>query len=295
MQSIETTHPKISSRLIIALVVIAAAIFILILTSGLNVNTSAFAGSSMAALLPAAFFAGVLSFLSPCTLPILPAYFAFSMQSRQGSVTLISLVFVCGLATTLTLLGASATALGQLLSKNLQTVTLLGGAAIIVFGVMSLFGKGFSGFQLGARPEASYLGSYVYGATFALGWSACIGPILGAIFTLLATQDVTIVQGALLMFAYSLGLGLPLILIATFFSRMGNGTKFCGWIRGKGFTVFGFDFHTTNIISGALLIGMGVLLASGQLSEITSAAAGSSISLWVIETEERLRLLFGLK
>ncbi|MBI4631352.1 MAG: cytochrome c biogenesis protein CcdA [Chloroflexi bacterium] len=268
---------------------------ILILTSGANVNASAFAGTSMFALMPAAFFAGVLSFLSPCTLPILPAYFAFSMQARKGNVTLTTLVFVCGLATTLTLLGASATALGQLFSKNLQTITLIGGGAIILFGIMSLFGKGFSGFQLGARPEANLIGSYFYGATFALGWSACIGPILGAIFTLLATQGVTIVQGAVLMFAYSLGLGLPLILIATFFSRLGNGTTFWGWIRGKGFTLFGFDFHTTNVISGALLIGMGALLASGQLSEITSAAAGSSISLWVIETEENLRTVFGLK
>jgi cytochrome c-type biogenesis protein len=249
----------------------------------------------MLALIPAAFFAGVLSFLSPCTLPILPAYFAFSMQSRKGNVTLTTLVFVCGLATTLTLLGASATALGQLLAKNLQAITWIGGMAIAVFGIMSLLGKGFSGFQLGARPQASYLGSYLYGATFALGWSACIGPILGAIFTLLATQDATIVQGALLMFVYSLGLGLPLVVIATFFSRLGNGTKFWGWIRGKGFTLFGFEFHTTNVMSGALLIGMGVLLASGQLSEITLAAAGSPLSLWVIETEVNLRLLFGLK
>ncbi|MBI5349464.1 MAG: cytochrome c biogenesis protein CcdA [Chloroflexi bacterium] len=286
---------KISFRLMITAAIISGAILILILTSGANVNASAFAGTSMFALMPAAFFAGVLSFLSPCTLPILPAYFAFSMQARKGNVTLTTLVFVCGLATTLTLLGASATALGQLFSKNLQTITLIGGGAIILFGIMSLFGKGFSGFQLGARPEANLIGSYFYGATFALGWSACIGPILGTIFTLLATQGVTIVQWAVLMFAYSLGLGLPLILIATFFSRLGNGTTFWGWIRGKGFTLFGFDFHTTNVISGALLIGMGALLASGQLSEITSAAAGSSISLWVIETEENLRTVFGLK
>lgn len=295
MQTIETSSRKISSRLMITAAIIIGAILILILTSGSNVNASAFAGTSMFALMPAAFFAGVLSFLSPCTLPILPAYFAFSMQARKGNVTLTTLVFVGGLATTLTLLGASATALGQILSKNLQTITWIGGGAIILFGIMSLFGKGFSGFQLGARPEANLIGSYFYGATFALGWSACIGPILGAIFTLLATQGVTIVQGALLMFAYSLGLGLPLILIATFFSRLGNGTKFWGWIRGKGFTLFGFDFHTTNVISGALLIVMGALLASGQLSEITSAAAGSSISLWVIETEENLRTVFGLK
>jgi cytochrome c-type biogenesis protein len=246
-------------------------------------------------LLPAVFLAGVLSFLSPCTLPILPAYFAFSLQARQTSVMVTTLCFMGGLATTLTLLGASATALGQLLASHLQTITFIGSLAIIIFGVVSLFGRGFSGFQLGARPAATWLGSYFYGATFALGWSACIGPILGAIFTLLATQNASVAQGAVLMFVYAVGLGAPLVIIATFFTRLGNGTKFWSWIRGKGFTILGYEFHSTNVLSGLLLIGLGVLLASGQLSELTLAAANSPVSLWVIETEENLRILFRLQ
>ena len=80
------------------------------------------------------------------------------------------------------------------------------------FGVMSIFGFGFTGVQFQNRPEATVIGSYVYGATFSLGWSACVGPILGGILTLLATQGMGILQGVFLAFIYAMGLGLPLLL-----------------------------------------------------------------------------------
>jgi len=255
--------------------------------------------ADLVTLLPAAFLAGILSFLSPCTLPILPAYFAFTFQARKQSVVMMTVSFFLGLATTLTLLGASATAVSSLLLRNLQQITLVGGLAIIVFGVMSLFGKGFAGPQIQERPASTVVGSYLYGATFALGWTACIGPILGAILTLLATQGVAVFQGALLAFIYAVGLGFPLILVATFFSRLGQGSRFWKILRGRGFTLrlgsHQVDLHTTSVLSGLLLIGMGYLLASGQLNLITQAAAGSDLSLWVIEMEERLRGFLGLR
>lgn len=256
-------------------------------------------GGNLLVLSVAALFAGLLSFLSPCTLPILPAYFAFTFQAGKQNLVGMIVSFVLGLATTLPILGASATAVSLLLLNNIRQITVIGGLMIIAFGVMSTFGKGFSGPQIQERPSANAMGSYIYGATFALGWTACVGPILGAILTLLATQGAAVLQGALLAFIYAIGLGLPLIIVSAFFSKMGQGSRFWMIMRSRGFTLrLGSRellLHTTNVLSGLLLIGMGFLLASGQLSLITQLASGSDVSLWVVDLEERLRLLFNLR
>ena len=162
-----------------------------------------------ALLVPQAFLAGLLSFLSPCTLPLLPAYFAYRVQASGQRAAPLTVAFFLGLATTLTLLGASATALSQVLFQHLRQLTAIGGLVIVAFGVLSLLGKGFTGPQLQRRPAATLAGSYIYGATFALGWSACIGPILGAILTLLAASGSSVVQGAALgvFFALTVALG----------------------------------------------------------------------------------------
>ncbi len=230
-------------------------------------------GGSVLVLALPAFLAGVLSFLSPCTLPILPAYFAFTFQARRERVVLMTIAFFLGLATTMVLLGASATALSQVLFRNLESITLVGGLVMIGFGVTSLLGKGFSGMKMLDRPSASVGGSYLYGATFAFGWTACVGPILGALLTMLATQGIAVVQGAVLAFIYALGLGTPLIVIARFFHRLGSGSRFWRIVRGRGFEVnLGFAtlyLHITSIASGVLLIAIGVLLATGQLWTIS--------------------------
>ncbi len=292
---------KTSARNWTALGVILGGLVLLLilLIASSGQSTASVINNNVFLLIPAAFFAGVLSFLSPCTLPLLPAYFAFSFQASKSNVVVMTLAFFLGLATTVTVLGATATALSLFLFRNLHLLTLVGGVIIILFGIMSLLGFGFTGVQFQNRPEASIIGSYVYGATFALGWSACVGPILGAILTLLATQGSGILQGAFLAFIYSLGLGLPLILIATFFSRLGTGTRFWMFLRGKGFTVniFGRELflHSTSILSGLLLIVMGALLASGRLTLITQMAASSNFSTWIVDVEEGMRGLFGLR
>ena len=194
-------------------VVIIIAVLALIVTAP-NQSLMSTTQNGIAVLIPITFLAGLLSFLSPCTLPILPAYFAFTFQAKREQVTLMSIAFFCGLATTMVLFGASATALSRFLFSYLTLLTSLGGILIIGFGIMSFFGIGFSGIQMLNRPASGVLGSFLYGATFSLGWSACVGPILGALLTLLATQGIAIAQGALLAFVYALGLGTPLIVIS---------------------------------------------------------------------------------
>lgn len=244
-----------------------------------------------------AFLAGMLSFLSPCCLPILTAYFAYTFQVQRERMVRTTIAFFLGLATTLVALGATATALSQLLFRSLATLTLVGGLIIIGFGLMSLLGKGFAGVQLlQRRPEASVAGSYLYGATFALGWTACVGPILGALLTLLATQGIAVLQGALLAFIYALGLGMPLMLLAGYISRLGPESRFWRLVRGRGFELnLGFarlHLHTTSIASGALLIAMGALLASGRMATISRWAVQSPLTQWVLSLDGQIQRLF---
>ncbi|HEX9371992.1 MAG TPA: cytochrome c biogenesis protein CcdA [Roseiflexaceae bacterium] len=275
---------------------------------------------SVLVLAPAAFLAGIFSFLSPCTLPILPAYFAFTFQARRERVVLMTIMFFLGLATTIVLLGASATALSQLffhgltssgqavsidlgftvvkLVSVLDVVRLVGGLLIIAFGLMSMLGGGFTGMKLLDRPSAGAAGSFLYGATFAFGWTACVGPIYGALLTLLATQGIAVIQGAVLAFVYALGLGMPLIIIASFFSRLGAGSRFWKIIRGRGFDVnLGFTtlhLHTTSLLSGLMLVIVGLLLATGQLSALSQWSQQTPMGEWAVSLEQSIeRLFFG--
>jgi cytochrome c-type biogenesis protein len=287
------------SRRIIALVVLTLAAISLLVLIFLADPAEQTLGVSMLALIPAAFLSGVLSFLSPCSLPILPAYFAYAFQSSKKNIVMMTVTFFLGLATTMTLVGASVTAIGSLLVRNISSLSLVGGVIIIFMGLLSILGKGPTGFQFEDSPAKTLGGSFIYGATFAIGWTACIGPILGAILTLLATQGTGILQGAFLSFIYALGLGLPLIFVSTLFSRLGNGSRFWKFIRGKGvtMTVFGktVSFHTTGLFSGLLLIGMGTLLMTGTLNRLTQIGLESSLSAFVINLDEQIRIFFGLR
>lgn len=308
-QSVETQPESqqshaIRSRLLIFGGMVAVALLMILLLSRNSGDDVAFVtgGSSVLVLALPAFFAGLLSFLSPCTLPILPAYFAFTFQANRSSIVTMTVAFFLGLATTMTLLGAAfgatSTALSSILSENRTALTFWGGLIVIGFGIMSLFGKGFAGPQISDRPVATTAGSYLYGATFALGWTACIGPILGALFTLLAAQGIAVVQGAVLAFIYALGLGSPLIILATFFRSLGSGSRFWKIMRGKGFELqvgpWNLYLHTTSIASGVLLIAMGALLASGQLESITTFAQANPLTQQWLTIEYEISRLFGL-
>ena len=185
-----------------------------------------------------AFGGGLLSFLSPCTLPILPAYFAFAFQSGRKSIAANTLMFLLGLATMFSLLGAGASALGRVLQQSQQVILLVGGGAVLLFGVVSLLGGGFGGMQAASQVEreTSIGGSFMFGLTFAVGWSSCVGPILGAVLTLAATTG-SVLRGVILLFIYAIGLGLPLLIVSTLFGRASRQSLFWRILRGKGWSV----------------------------------------------------------
>jgi cytochrome c-type biogenesis protein len=237
-----------------------------------------------------AYLAGALSLLSPCCLPILPAYFSFTFGAQRHRVIAMSLAFFLGLATTMVVLGASFSALGALVFPYRETITRVGGGVIVGFGVMSVLGKGFSGMRLHDRPAATLAGTYLYGLTFAFGWTACVGPILGAILTTLVTSGLSVLSGAALAFIYALGLATPLVLLATFFGRVGHGTRVGAILRGRGFSIavgrWTLHLHTTSLISGVMLIAVGAMLATGQLTWLTRQWAGGlgGQIAWSLET-----------
>ena len=306
MSSIASPQRRGVGRRTVALIVGALAILImlgLLIPSGGAAGLQATSGSresagKLLALALPAYLAGIFSLLSPCCLPILPAYFSFTFGARRHRVVAMSLAFFLGLATTMVVLGASFTALGALIFPFRDTVTLLGGLLIVAFGIMLLLGKGFAGMQLRERPAATLSGTYLYGLTFAFGWTACVGPILGAVLTALATTGLSVLSGAMLAFVYALGLATPLTLLAAFFGRVGSHARLPGALRGRGFTlsVAGstLHLHSTSLISGAMLVAVGELLASGQLTWVTQQMATGSAARYALAIEQWLANLFQL-
>ncbi len=254
-------------------------------------------GTVLALALPA-YLAGVFSLLSPCCLPILPAYFSFTFGAQRHRVVAMSIAFFLGLATTMVVLGASFSALSALIFPHRDIVSQIGGLIIVGFGVMLLLGKGFTGVRLADRPATTMAGTYLYGLTFAFGWTACVGPILGAVLTALATTGLSVLAGAVLAFIYALGLATPLTLLATFFGRLMQGQRAGALVRGRGFTVgtgrHTLYLHSSGLISGAMLIVVGGLLASGRLAWFTERMAGGSASRWALALEQWLYGLFRL-
>lgn len=177
-----------------------------------------------------AFSAGLFSFLSPCVLPLFPSYLSFITGMSVSDLTqdlsaaarrrvlLNALAFVVGFSLVFVALGASFSAAGQLLFAYRAWIRVVGGLLIVVFGlyIAGLLRIGFLGrttqWQLRQKP-AGYLGSFAVGVTFAIGWTPCVGPILGGILSLAGTAE-TVQVGIALLVAYSLGLGIPFLLSA---------------------------------------------------------------------------------
>jgi cytochrome c-type biogenesis protein len=215
-----------------------------------------------------AFAAGLLSFLSPCVLPLVPSYIGFltgmslsEMSGRRRVALGHALLFVLGFSLVFVLLGASATALGRALNYYQLWLQRIGGALIIGFGLVCL-GVIRVGFlteerrvQVERKP-VGYLGSALVGMAFGAGWTPCIGPVLGAILGLAATsQDLG--RGMLLLAAYSAGLAVPFLAAAVALD------SFLGW-----FQRFRRYLPWVMRVSGVLLIFVGVLMVTGEFTRL---------------------------
>jgi len=207
-----------------------------------------------------AFTAGILSFLSPCVLPLIPSYITFITGmgfedvTRSRRTTLVhALLFVSGFSLIFVALGIGATALGSLLLAYRDWISRLGGVLVIIFGLYMLGVLRIGAMARDTRVHLSdkpmgYLGTVLVGIAFGAGWTPCIGPILGAILTYASTSD-DLSQGMLLLGTYSLGLAVPFLLSALAIER------FLG-----AFQKFRRHMGTVNRVSGVLLIIVGVLM-----------------------------------
>ncbi|WP_130470631.1 cytochrome c biogenesis CcdA family protein [Candidatus Magnetaquicoccus inordinatus] len=222
-----------------------------------------------------ALLAGLLSFVSPCVLPLVPAYISFmsgvsvaGMQSgtERGAqpwrIALFSLFFVSGFATVFILLGASATLLSRWLLQYMQILAQIGGGLIILFGLhyMGILRVAVlnqeARFNLQRKPPGLW-GAYLIGLAFAFGWTPCVGPILAGILAIAGSQE-SVQQGIVLLAVYSAGLGIPFVLAGLainhfflFFSRIRN--------------------HLQRIeqVSGGLLVLVGLLIMMGGFNQIS--------------------------
>jgi cytochrome c-type biogenesis protein len=226
------------------------------------------------------FGAGIVSFLSPCVLPLVPGYVVYvAGQSLGGTVStgmiatrsvalIASLFFVLGFSTVFVILGASATMLGRLLLSYRYEANLVGGTVIVVFGIFT-----FGLFRLpwlqrdfrfhldmpGGRPVAAY----ILGLAFAFGWTPCIGPILGTIL-MTSAVSATAAQGAALLAVYSLGLGLPFLGAAVFTDALLGRLRA---LRRVG--------RSLQIGAGAVMVAMGVAMIAGEFNDM---------SYWLLDT-----------
>jgi len=220
------------------------------------------------------FGAGVISFLSPCVLPLVPGYVSYVAGDaltgepvKPLAALRLSLSFVLGFSTVYVILGASATTVGQLLLSYRQEENVVGGAIVLLLGLFMMGLAKFSWlereFRLhldvgGGRP----LAAYIIGVAFAFGWTPCIGPVLGAILTTSAVA-VTVPQGIALLAFYSLGLGLPFLAAAMFTDSL--------MLRLRGLRRLGRNLQ---LGAGAIVAGMGVAMLTGELT---------SFSYWLLD------------
>jgi cytochrome c-type biogenesis protein len=222
----------------------------------------------------AAFAAGFLSFVSPCVLPLIPGYISFvsgvsveEMRSDTPAATsrlqifLTSLAFVIGFSIVFIALGASATAIGKFMFAKLPLLSKIAGVILIIFGLhtMGVFRLAFLETEKrvhAQRKPAGPLGALVVGIAFAFGWTPCIGPILGGILAIAGSKS-SVNEGITLLAVYSLGLGIPFLITSLAINQFFGAAR---KIRRY--------YHAIELTSGALLIAIGLLIVTGQLTII---------------------------
>ncbi|MEA2282273.1 MAG: cytochrome c-type biosis protein [Solirubrobacteraceae bacterium] len=230
----------------------------------------------------AAFAVGFISFISPCVLPLVPGYLSAVSgvslaeiqqgEKRLSRVLLPAIVFCLAFTVVFVALGMTATGIGTALRDSRGTLDTIAGAVIVALGVFFLLTPFVDKLNREWRPEAliSRAGSggpLVAGAAFAFAWTPCVGPTLGSILTAASVQG-TVAKGAILLLFYSAGLAVPFLLTAVAFTRMTTGFR---WLRAH--------YAVITALSGLVLIGMGLLLLTGELTQLNLEAQDALDSL----------------
>ena len=209
------------------------------------------------------FLEGIVTFLSPCLLPMLPiyvSYFAGGGQRSTGKTLRCALGFVVGFTAVFTAMGALAGSIGSLLVRYQRIVNLVSGIIVIVFGLNYLGLFRWNLFHGGSRvldaQDMTFFSAALFGIIFSLGWTPCVGVFLGSALAL-ATQQGHVLEGTLMLLAYSLGLGIPFLLSAVLIDALKGAFD---WVKRH--------YQIVNLLSGGFMILIGILMASGMLGRL---------------------------
>lgn len=209
------------------------------------------------------FLEGIVTFLSPCLLPMLPiyvSYFAGGGQRSTGKTLRCALGFVVGFTAVFTAMGALAGSIGSLLLRYQRIVNLVSGIIVIVFGLNYLGLFRWNLFHGGSRvldaQDMTFFSAALFGIIFSLGWTPCVGAFLGSALAL-ATQQGHVLEGTLMLLAYSLGLGIPFLLSAVLIDALKGAFD---WVKRH--------YQIINLLSGGFLILIGILMATGMLGRL---------------------------
>ena len=212
-----------------------------------------------------AFLEGIITFISPCLLPMLPIYISYFAGGGERSMrkTLTGAIgFVTGFTIIFVILGALAGTVGSFLKEHQTAVNIISGLIVLFFGLNFLGVFKINLFRGGNRSvdtqNMNFFSALLFGVIFSLGWTPCVGAFLGSAL-MLASQQGHVVQGMLMLLAYSMGLGIPFILSAVLIDYLKSAFN---WIKR--------NYRIINIVSGCLLILIGILMASGTLGRLLS-------------------------
>ncbi|MFI8367646.1 cytochrome c biogenesis CcdA family protein [Streptomyces sp. NPDC085466] len=235
----------------------------------------------------AAFLGGLLALLSPCSALLLPAFFAYSIESRARLVARTAILYA-GLATTLVPLGAAGSLAGRFFYGHRDLLVAVGGWLIIGLGVLQILGLGFASRRMSEasgriRPTSAF-SVYALGLVYGLA-GFCAGPILGGVLTVAALSG-SAAYGGLLLAVYALGMAVPLFVLALLWERYDLGRR--RWLRGRPLRAGRFEVHSTSLVSGLFFVALGALFLvfdgttalPGLLSVDDSFAVEQRVAEW---------------
>ena len=210
------------------------------------------------------FLEGIITFISPCLLPMLPIYISyFAGGNRTTKKTMIGAVgFVLGFTAVFVTMGALAGTLGGFLRTYQTAVNIISGLIVIVFGLNYLGVLNLNIFRGGNQTvnvkDLGFISAILFGIVFSVGWTPCVGAFLGSAL-MMASQQGHVAEGMLMLLVYSLGLGIPFVLSAVLIDRLKSAFD---WVKK--------NYRIINIFSGSLLIVIGLLMATGMLGKLLS-------------------------